>query len=116
MNMLRPSARLSTAVSIAALIMLCAAAVAQAATATNFDTSYQNGGTLLLPQRPGMYGQVTQRCEVTGTHLSIAGRFGPNESTSPAPWRTNQQLATSSIKLHPRQPMMLGIAQVDWHA
>jgi hypothetical protein len=112
MIMHRPFARLSTAVSIAAAFVLLAAAVAQAA--TKWDTSYQNAGTLQLPTIRGIYGQVTQTCEVSGKNLNIAGRFGYNQPGLPGPWTTDQQLATTSIKLRPRQNMMLGIAEVSW--
>jgi hypothetical protein len=112
MIMHRPFARLSTAVSIAAAFVLLAAAVAQGA--TKWDTSYQNAGTLQLPTIKGLYGQVTQTCEVSGKNLNIAGRFGYNQPGLPGPWTTEQQLATTSIKLRPRQNMMLGIAEVSW--
>lgn len=90
------------------------AAPAMAGAATKFDTSYQNGGMLMLPQVRGIYGQVAQSCEVTGKKLSIASRFGPNSPGLPTPWRKDQKLGITSVKLHPRQPMMLGIAEVRW--
>ncbi|MBI2691044.1 MAG: hypothetical protein HYX29_03760 [Solirubrobacterales bacterium] len=108
----RPFARLSTAITIAAALVLCAGAVAQAS--TKFDTSYQNAGTLQLPTIKGLYGQVTQTCDVSGKNLNIAGRFGFNNPGLPGPWSTDQQLATTAIKLRPRQNMMLGIAEVSW--
>jgi hypothetical protein len=108
----RPFARLSTAVTIAAALVLCAGSTALAA--TKFDTSYQNAGTLQLPTIKGVYGQVTQTCDVSGKNLNIAGRFGYNQPGLPGPWTTDQQLATSSIKIRPRQNMMLGIAEVSW--
>lgn len=114
MIMLRPPARRITAVSTAAVLVLCSFAVAQAAAATKFDTSYQNAGTLQLPVIKGVYGQVSQTCEVSGRNLNIAGRFGFNQPDLPGPWTTQQQLATTSIKLRPRQNMMLGIAEVSW--
>lgn len=113
MNMLRPLARLSTAVTIAAALVLCSVSVATAARA-KFDTSYQNGGTLMLPQQRGVYGQVVQTCEVSGNRLNVAGRFGPNAPGIPFQWSTSQSLATASVKIRPRQPMMLGIAEVSW--
>lgn len=108
----RPFARLSTAVTIAVALVLCAGSTALAA--TKFDTSYQNAGTLQLPTIKGVYGQVVQTCEVSGKHLSIAGRFGYNQPGLPGPWTADQQLATTSIKIRPRQNMMLGIAEVSW--
>ena len=110
--MLRPFARLSTSITIAAALVLCAGATALAA--TKFDTSYQNAGTLQLPTIKGVYGQVTQTCDVSGKNLNIAGRFGYNEPGKPGPWTTEQELATTSIKIRPRQNMMLGIAEVSW--
>lgn len=116
--MLRPFARVSTAVSIAAAITLCSVAVGQATTqlaSTKYDTSYQNAGVLLLPQMPRTVGQIARTCDVSGDHLNIAGRFGPSATGGYGKWSTTQKLATTSIKLTPRQPMMLGIAEVSWH-
>jgi len=110
--MLRPFARLSTAITIAATLVLCAGSTAHAA--TKFDTSYQNAGTLQIPTIKGLYGQVTQTCDVSGKNLNIAGRFGFNQPGKPGPWTTDQQLATTSIRIRPRQKMMLGIAEVSW--
>lgn len=105
--------RLSLALTLAAACSLCAAAWAQAD--TKYDTSYQNGGTLLLPVLNGSYGQVAQSCSVSGNQLNIAGRFGHNTPGLPGPWTTEQKLATTSVRLRPRQPMMFGIADVSWH-
>src|SRR4029079_12964304 len=112
MNMLRPFARLWTTTTIAAALVLSSVTVAQAA--TKFDTSYQNAGTLQLPVIQGLYGQVAQTCDVSGKNLNIAGRFGYNQPGLPGPWTKAQKLATTSIKLRPRQNMMLGIAEVSW--
>jgi hypothetical protein len=112
MIMHRPIARLSTAATIAAALVLSLVAVAQAT--TKFDTSYQNAGTLQLPTIKGLYGQVAQTCDIAGKHLYIAGRFGFNRPGLPGPWTTDQQLATTSIQVRPRQNMMLGIAEVSW--
>jgi hypothetical protein len=111
--MLRHIRRLSLALTIAAACSLCAAAWAQAD--TKYDTSYANGGTLLLPTISGLYGQVPQVCEISGNHLKVAGRFGTYAPGLPGLWGTEQKLATTSIRLRPRQPMMLGIAEVRWH-
>jgi hypothetical protein len=113
MNMPRRIARSLAAISVAAAFASSAVATAHAATA-KFDTSYQNAGTLQLPMISGLYGQVAQSCSVSGAHLNIAGRFGFNQPGLPGPWSTDQQLATTSIKIRPRQNMMLGIAQVHW--
>lgn len=110
--MLRPFARLSTAITIAATLVLGAGSTAHAA--TKFDTSYQNAGTLQLPTIKGVYGQVTQTCDVSRKNLNIAGRFGFNQPGKPGPWTTDQQLATTSIRIRPRQNMTLGIAEVSW--
>ncbi|MBJ7353336.1 MAG: hypothetical protein JHC98_00790 [Thermoleophilaceae bacterium] len=111
--MLRPFARSVAAVSLAGALMLGATSVTQSAT-TKFDTSYQNAGTLQLPTIKGVYGQVAQSCEISGRSLNIAGRFGYSQPGLPGPWTTEQQLATASIKVRPRQKMMLGIAEVNW--
>ena len=68
---------------VAGAIVLALALPAFSGAATNYDLSYQNGGTLLLPQVRGVYGQVAQSCEVTGKNLSIAGRFGTNAPSLP---------------------------------
>lgn len=97
------------------LVLACAlAAPTVAGAATKYDTSYQNGGMLQLPQLRGVYGQVAQSCEVTGKDLSVAGRFGPNDPGLPSTWRKGQRLGITSVKVRTRQPMMLGIAEVSW--
>ncbi len=101
--------------SLFALALVCAlAAPAMSGAATKFDTSYQNGGTLLLPQMRGVYGQVTHTCGISGKNLHIAGRFGRNEPGFPSGWNTNQALALTSVKISHRQPMSLGVATVRW--
>jgi hypothetical protein len=106
--------RLSLTLALVAACSLCAASWAGAA--TNYDTSFQNGGTLLLPQVSGEYGQVAQSCSVSGDHLNIAGRFGFDSRNPYGLWSDSQKLAVTSIKIRPRQPMMLGIASVHWQA
>lgn len=97
------------------LAFACAlAAPTTAGAATKYDTSYQNGGMLQLPQLRGVYGQVAQSCEVTGKNLSIAGRFGRNDAGLPTTWRSDQRLGITAVKVRTRQPMMLGIAEVSW--
>ncbi|MBJ7458301.1 MAG: hypothetical protein JHD02_03855 [Thermoleophilaceae bacterium] len=110
----RQIARLSLVATLAAACTLCASAWASAATA-KFDTSYQNGGTVQLPQVRGVFGQVVQSCEISGDRLNVAGRFGPNENGMPTAWKRDQALATTAIKIRPRQPMTLGVADVRWH-
>ncbi len=101
--------------SLLALALVCALAVpATSGAATKFDTSYQNGGTLLLPQMRGVYGQVTHTCGIAGKNLHIAGRFGRNEPGLPSGWNTSQSLALTSVKIDRRQPMSLGVATVRW--
>lgn len=99
---------------IPVLALVCAlAAPAWAGAATKYDTSYQNGGMLLLPSLRGVYGQVAQSCQVTGKKLSIAGRFGPSSQTGG--WRSDHRLGIAAVSLRPRQPMTLGVADVRWH-
>ncbi|MGK2879175.1 MAG: hypothetical protein ACSLFF_11480 [Solirubrobacterales bacterium] len=111
--MRRQIARLSLVATLAAACTLCASAWANAATA-RFDTSYQNGGTVQLPHVSSIFGQVVQTCEISGDRLNVAGRFGPNSPGLPTMWRRDQSLMTTAVKIRPRQPMTLGIADVTW--
>lgn len=91
-----------------ALAIALIALPAPAGATTKFDSSYQNGGMLLLPAIKGVYGQNTRTCVVAGKRLYIAGAFGSlnvNGGTA---------LATTSVSIQPRQPMTLGVANVRW--
>lgn len=102
-------------VALAAVVLACVLATpAWAGAATKYDTSYQNGGMLLLPSVSGIYGQVTQSCQVTGKNLSIAGRFGYNQPSLPTAWKTTQKLGITAVSVRTRQPMTLGVANVRW--
>ncbi|MFT4049404.1 MAG: hypothetical protein QM648_06135, partial [Solirubrobacterales bacterium] len=107
--------RIARLTTLAALALICAAAApAFSQAATKYDTSYQNGGMLLLPQVRGVYGQVAQTCDVAGGKLHIAGRFGSNTPGAPSTWLKTQSLATTAVTVSKRQPMNLGIADVRW--
>lgn len=94
---------------LAPLALACALIAPSAAgAATKYDTSYQNGGMLLLPAIKGVYGQNARTCAVSGKRLYVAGAFGSLNANG----RT--ALATTSVSVQPRQPMTLGVANVRW--
>lgn len=110
--MFRRFKRFAVPVGLAVVCVLSLPAFSGAA--TKYDSSYQNGGTLLLPAIKGVYGQVASRCAVSGKRLHIAGRFGHNEPGLPTDWSTGHALALTSVKINPRQSMELGVARVRW--
>lgn len=106
--------RLPTRSLACGIFVALLAVAAPAGAATKYDTSYQNGGTLLLPAIKGIYGQVAQTCEVAGKSLHVAGRFGYNGISAPSGWSKRQSLAVTSVRVASRQPMTLGVARVKW--
>jgi hypothetical protein len=104
----RPCAALLAAGTLA----LTAIPVARAE--TSYDPSFGVDGSIMLAQLRGVAGQVTQTCEVGGGRLLVAGRFGPNATGRPVPWRVGQQLATTAISLRPAQRLSNGTATVAW--
>lgn len=92
---------------LAPLALVCALVVpATAGATTKYDTSYANGGMLLLPAIKGLYGQVAKSCAIADDRLHVAGEFG---------WLTpSPVLATTAVKLHAHQAMTLGVANVRW--